>query len=82
MPDYDRCYGGKKISREGSQGGLAERDYIKVTMMIRDYLKETVTFEQRNEGGQVANMRTRKDSCQLKILQPKFKILRKVGRLG
>ena len=80
MSYYDICYGGKKNSRERSQQELAERDCINLTMMLREDLKEEVTFEQKTKGSQGANMR-KKDSCQLKILWPKFETIRKV-RLG
>ena len=80
MSYYDICYGGKKNSRERSQQELAERDCINLTMMLREDLKEEVTFEQKTKGSQGANMR-KKVSCQLKILWPKFETIRKV-RLG
>lgn len=81
MSYYDIYYGGKKDSREISQEELAERDYINLTMMIREDLKEEVHLNKKYKGSQVANMR-KKDLCQLKILWPKFEIIRKVRRLG
>lgn len=77
MSYYDIYYGGKKDSREISQEELAERDYMNLTMMIREDLKEEVHLNKKYKGSQVANM-IKKDSYQLKILWPKVEIIRKV----
>lgn len=55
---------------------------MNLNTMTTEDLTEKVTFEHRNEGVEIANTRTQRDSCQLKTLKPKIKILRKVGGLG
>jgi hypothetical protein len=50
--------------------------------MIRESLTNKLTFEHRNDEGQQANLRSRKDFNQLKILQPRLKILKNSEKIS